>query len=258
MSFIDYLNAHPSFTNLPDLLNCHHSNPLGMSAVAQLIAIFVVVSALAAVNYMIRYRGRSNLYNCMYALYGLSLLMVYYYCFDGTLPQYNLVVGVEDYHPFIGWFCYPKLVGWPWALVNMCLLTFVIFQILAAGMQTVAELSVKAGMSMKDKPWKEWKVAVYILLVGVALIHLTIYVNRLNSSWMFFIVEMALLLFVIAKIVAESMRTRKVWLSFLIGLTALIGTQACLMLSIECLRGALFFFILLVALLTNAKARKKK
>lgn len=277
MSFVEYLNTNSPITNLPDLINLHHGNPLGISPLAQIIAIFVVVMVLAFFNYKIRYRDQSQYYPVLYALLGLSLVMIYYYCFQSTLPLqrmhgtvYSPTDGLNAMtgdvinpnaatggRPCIGWFCYPEIVGWPIAIVSLIVLAYVIFVLISACMQVAAQLSVEAHL-VEGKPWKEWKVAVFILLLGVLLTALLGFIGPRATTWTLFGFQIVLLLFVLYKIIADSIRCHNFWWGLLIGLTFYIGIVACMMLSLECLRGAIFFIVVLAAFLTNAKARKKK
>ena len=39
MSISEFISNNAPFTNLPDLFNIHHSNPLGIPVAAQLIAV---------------------------------------------------------------------------------------------------------------------------------------------------------------------------------------------------------------------------
>ncbi|MBR1517072.1 MAG: hypothetical protein IJ620_02880 [Bacteroidales bacterium] len=256
MSIIEYFNAHSPISNLPDLLNLHHSDPLGMGTVAMPVIIFVLTFVMAWVNNRIRRHGKSNLYNLLYGLLGATLVCVYYYCFQGNLPLHSFYDNVPA-HPVIGWFCQHDLVGWGVAIPCLLAMTFVIYNLLTACMQTVAQLSVEAKL-IEGKPWKEWKTAVYILLIGVLLIELSVFISYTLSTWMFVATQAALVIFVIYKIVADSRRCGSIKWGLLIGCTALVCIEACFMLSVECLSGAIFFIVILAAFLTQAKARKKK
>ena len=277
MSLIEYFNTNSPITNIPDLLGLHHANPLGISPLVQILSILIVVEVMAVINYRIRYKGNSNLYPALYALLGIVLLMVYYYCFQSTLPLqrthatlYAPTEGLSTMpadvlnpdatrggKPCIGWFCYPEIVGWPVAILSLVILSQVIFTILSACMQVAAQLSVEAKLT-EGKPWKEWKVAVYILLLGVLFTALAAFVGPRTTTWTLFGFQIVLFGVVIYKIVADSLRCHNLYWGLLIGLTFYIGIVACMMLSLECLRGAIFFVVVLFAVLTNAKARKKK
>ncbi len=58
-------------TNLPDLLGLHIGNPLGLSPLAMLIIIFVLVCTMTLFNHQVRYCGRDRLYPVLFTLFGL-------------------------------------------------------------------------------------------------------------------------------------------------------------------------------------------
>lgn len=74
-------------TNLPDLLGLHIGNPLGLSPLAMLIIILVLVCTMTLFNHQIRYRGGDRFYPVLYTLFGISLLAVFYYVFQSCLPS---------------------------------------------------------------------------------------------------------------------------------------------------------------------------
>lgn len=266
MSIIEYINSNSPITNLPDLLNLHHGNPLGVPVWMLWAAILILSASMFYVNILISYRDKQKLYPTLYTLLGLTLAVCYYYCFiDGSfLREGNHIEGVGfrstefDSQPFIGWFCMPGIVGWGEALISLVLLIFVIYSILSAVMQTVAELSVHAGMSMETKPWKEWKVAVFIMLVGALLTTASLISNAVVSSWMLLATTALLFAFIVYKIVMDTRRTKSFGWGLLIGLIYMVSIYLCFILSLECLRGCIFLIIVLAAFLTQAKARKKK
>lgn len=266
MGIVEYITTNSPITNLPKLLDMHHSNPLGLPVVAQLIIILVLAVAMFTVNQLISYRGKQKLYPVLYTLLGLTLVATYYYCFiDGSyLRSCSRIEGTGfisvDFEPqaIIGWFCMPGIVGWGTALISLVLITFVIYAILSATMQTVAELSVNGGMSMETKPWKEWKIAVFVMLIGTLATTAALFSNTKTSSWLLVVTEILLIGFVIYKIIADTRRTRGYGWGLLIGTIYFVAIQASMMLTLECLRGCVFFIILLAAFLTQAKARKKK
>jgi len=266
MVLSEFINSNAPITNLPELIGLHHSNPLGIPVLAQLIVIMVLAAVLFYVNIRISYHGKQKLYPTLYTLLGLTVLACLYYCFidtsflrTGTRIEGTGFQSVDfDPKPFIGWFCMPGIVGWGKALVSLTLMTFVIYSILSALMQTVAELSVNGGMSLEKKAWKEWKIAVFVMLIGALVTTVTLFSSFVTSSWMLIVTELLLVVFVIIKIIADSKRSRGFGWGLLIGLIYFIGIEACLMLTLECLRGCVFFIVLLAAFLTQAKARKKK
>lgn len=255
MSLVQFIHDNSPVTNLPDLLGWHHNNPLGISPLAQLIIIFVLVAVMEAFDYMIRHREKPQYYPVLYALLGVSVVAVFYYCFQNGLPL--LTDSVQENQPCIGWFCQPSIVGWPWAIVGLIALTFVIYSLLCAVMQVAAQLSVEAGL-IEDKPWKEWKWALFIVLLGCAVVGISYYFNQAVSSWAFLAFNVLLVAFVIFKIVYDCIRCRNIFWSLLIGLTFLIGITATYMLTLECLRGLIFLLVLFMVFFSRAKARKKK
>lgn len=266
MGLSEFISSNAPVANLPELFGMHHSNPLGLPVVAQLILIVVLAAAMFTVNQLISYRGKQKLYPTLYSLLGLTLVATYYYCFidasylrTGTCIEGTGFRSVDfDPHAFIGWFCMPNIVGWGKALVSLVLITFVTYAILSAVMQTVAELSVNGGMSLETKPWKEWKIAVFVMLIGALVTTASLYSSLVTSSWMLIVTEVLLIAIVIYKIIADSRRTHSIGWGLLIGFIYLVAIEACLMLTLECLRGCIFFIVLLAAFLTQAKARKKK
>jgi hypothetical protein len=266
MSFIEFISSNSPITNIPDLFNLHHSNPLSIPVAVQLALILLLSAAMFIVNIRISYHGKQKLYPALYTLLGLTLVACCYYCFidSSFLSESNHIEGTGfhsvEFEPkaFIGWFCMPGLVGWGKALISLALLTFVIYSILSAVMQTVAELSVHAGMSLETKPWKEWKVAVFLMLVGALLVTVTLFSNLVLSSWMLVATMLVLFVFVVCKIIVDSLRCKSFGWGLLIGLVYMVSIYLCLILTLECLRGCVFFIVLLAAFLTQAKARKKQ
>lgn len=259
MNFVDYIAENAPITNLPDLpgfISLQHDNPLGLPLWLQLAVILVLAEVMAFVNYRVRYKGASGLYPLLYTLFGVTVLACGYYCFQCTFPEYKVWDDIDP-RPFIGWFCMPSIVGWPLALLMLLLLTHVIYSILTALMQIVAQLSVEARYT-DNKPWKEWKAEVFIMLVGSLAVSVALFASYTASSWILVATELLIVLFIVCKIIADTVRSRRFGWSLLIGLIYLVGIEVCFMLSLECLRGCVFFIVVLAALLTQAKARKKK
>lgn len=256
MNFIEYVNSNSPITNLPDLFNLHHSNPLGISVWGQMIFILVVVTAMGIVNFFIRYRDKAKLYPALYTLLTISVIAIYYYCFQSGLRMYSFWPDVDP-RPIIGWFCQPKMVGTLPAAIGLIVLTYVIFILLSAIMQVAAQCSVEAKL-IEGKPWKEWKVLIFIILVGVLVVNVALFVSYVACSWALIALEVLIIAFIIYKIIADSLRCHNIGWGLAIGLPVLIGSNAALMLSLECLRGTVLYIVVLAAFLTQAKARKKK
>ena len=157
MSFVDYINQFTP-SNIPDLLNIHHNNPLGIPIIAQLLIIFVLVEVMGVFDYKIRNKGKSQYYPVLYVLLAVSLISIYYYCFQSVecfqaaIPKLKVI---EDPYA-IGWFCQHQIVGWGWVVVGVLALIHVIYTLLCAVMQVTAEMSVHANL-VEGKKWKEWK-----------------------------------------------------------------------------------------------------
>ncbi|MBQ2541810.1 MAG: hypothetical protein II554_00545 [Bacteroidales bacterium] len=152
MSFIERLNDSP-ITNIPELVNWHHSNPLGINPLGLLIFIFIIAAFMELVNFQIRYRDKAKFYPILYTLFGITLVSIYYYCFMADLPT------VDRYgeKPCIGWFCDYDVVGdWGLTILGLVGLVLVVYWMICAVMQVTAQMSVHAGLS-EGKKWKEWK-----------------------------------------------------------------------------------------------------
>ncbi|MCQ2283391.1 MAG: hypothetical protein MJZ57_00660 [Bacteroidales bacterium] len=255
MSIIDYLSANAPIYNLPDLMQLHHSNPLGIHPIAQLIFIFIVVEVMGFFNFKIRNRGKSQYYPVVSILLAVSLIAIYYYCFQSGLPAINETDALSK--SCIGWFCQHQIVGWGWAVVGVVLLVHVIYTLQCAIMQVTAEMSVHAGLS-EGKKWKEWKWAMLLALMGVAACGACYYAGAVAVSWALFISQAILFAFVIGKIIADGIRAKNFLWGIAIGLVFYIGLIAVIMMTIECMRGAAFFFVVILSVLASAKASKKQ
>lgn len=239
-------------TNLPDLLGFHIANPLGLTPLAMLIVISIVVFIMSGFNYEIRYRDGGRFYPMLYTLFGVSLVAVFYYVFQADLPT------IED-TPCIGWFCRSSLVGGVgWAIAGIILTTLVSFGLFIATMQIVAQLSVDAGMSLEEKRWKEWKWGLAIVLFGMAVTGISFEINRTVSGWALLVTALATVAFVIFKIVRDAIYCGKFLWALLIGLVFLLGTAASMTLFLEVVHACVYLIIFLVLFLSTAKARKKK
>lgn len=239
-------------TNLPDLLGLHICNPLGLSPLAMLIIIFVLVSTMTLFNHQIRYCGKDRFYPVLYTLFGLSLLAVFYYVFQANLPM------VEG-KPSIGWYCHDSLVGGiGWAILGIVLTTVASFGIFIATMQIVAQVSVEAGMSLEEKRWKEWKWGLAIVLLGVCISGITYEFSRSFSGWTMVITVALTVAFTIFKIVRDTMNCGNFFWALLIGVVFLLGTAASMTLFLDVIHACVYLVLFLAAFMAQAKARKKK
>lgn len=241
-----------TLTNLPDLLGLHFGNPLGLTPLAMLIIIFVVVGVMTYFNHQIRYRDGGRYYPVLYTLFGVSLVAVFYYVFQADLPK------IED-TACIGWHCRSSLVGGvAWAVVGIVLTSLVSFGLFIATMQIVAQVSVEAGMSLEEKRWKEWKWGLGIVLFGMAVTGIAFEINQNIGSWALLVTALATVAFVIFKIVRDTIYCHNFLWALLIGVVFLLGTAASMVLFLEVIHACVYLTIFLVAFLAMAKARKKK
>ena len=239
-------------TNLPDLLGLHICNPLGLSPLAMLIIIFVLVSTMTLFNHQIRYRDGARFYPVLYTLFGISLVVVFYYVFQANLPM-------VDGKPSIGWYCHASLVGGMfWAIMGIVLTTVVSFGLFIATMQIVAQVSVEAGMSLQEKRWKEWKWGLAIVLLGVCVTGITYEFTRPVAGWAMVVTAVLTVAFVIFKIVRDTIYCGNFLWALLIGLVFLLGTIASMALFLDVIHACVYLVVFLVAFLAQAKARKKK
>lgn len=246
------------YMNLPDLLGLHYGNPLGLPPLACLIIILVLVETMAVFNFFIRHRGKAQYYPVLYTLFGLSLLAVFYYCFLGSLPAMKF--GPEAGMPCIGWFCRKSIVGLGWAIAGVVLATHVAFTLLTAAMQITAQLSVEAGMTVEKKQWKEWKVGLFILMLGLSVAAICYAIKPMSQlAFIAMVVALALTVaFVLYKIVRDTVVTGRFLWALLIGLAFLLGALAAGMIITEVLHACIFVVVLVAVYLGGAKARKKK
>ncbi len=239
-------------TNLPDLLGLHIGNPLGVSPLAMLIIIFVLVCTMTLFNHQVRYCGKDRFYPALYTLFGVSLLAVFYYVFQADLPM-------VDGTPCIGWHCRALPAGGiGWAIVGIVLTTIVSFGIFIATMQIVAQVSVEAGMSLQEKRWKEWKWGLAIVLLGVCIAGITYEISRLVSGWTMVVTVVLTVAFTIFKIVRDTKNCGNFFWALLIGIVFLLGTAASMTLFLDVIHACVYLVLFLAAFMAQAKARKKK
>lgn len=250
------LSGTTPITNIPELLGLHHSNPIGINPLALLIFIFIVAAVMEFVNFKIRRRGKSNLYPTLYALFGVAVVSIYYYCFMDGLPIAKMMTGYED-KPCIGWFCHTDAVG-AWGYLGLLGLISVVYWMICAVMQVTAQMSVHAGLS-EGKKWKEWKWGTIVALVGLtaSVVAYIAHASAATCSWILFASQLLMIVFCLIKLVADCVRGKNAW-GVAISLVFYLGIVSVIMLSIECMYGAIFFFVALLGMFATAKARKKK
>ena len=241
-----------NLTNLPDLLGLHICNPLGLSPLAMLVIIFVLVSTMTLFNHQIRYRDGARFYPALYTLFGVSLLAVFYYIFQADLPMF-------EGKSCIGWHCHASLTGGMfWAIVGIALTTVVSFGIFIATMQIVAQVSVEAGMSLQEKRWKEWKWGLGIVLLGICVAGITYEFNRPVAGWAIVITAVLTVAFTLFKIVRDTINCGNFLWALLIGLVFILGTAASMSLFLDVIHACVYLVVFLAAFMAQAKARNKK
>lgn len=250
MGISEYIASRLPIFNLPDLLNVHHDNPLGLDPIIQLVVILFSVSVMAYFNFLIRYRDKQQYYPLLYILFGFSIIFILYYSFQSCLP-------IVNGDPCVGWFCRAEIVGIGWTIVNVILLMFVVYSLLCAVMQIVAQLSVEAKM-IEGKKWKEWKIALGLFLLGITVVCTTQYINLTIPAWALIATSAALLIFCLVKIVLDSARCHNILWGSLIGITYYVGIMSIMLLTIEVLCAIPPVAVPLIVILSLAKARKKK
>lgn len=255
MSLSDYIVSHQPISNIPSLLGLHHDNPLGVHPLVPLCIILLLAVAIHIVNYHIRHRGADKLYPTLYALLGASVLVSFYYCFMGDLPLFY-DKDVQASEICVGWFCQHDNVGYFWSIVGVLLLTYTVTIMINALMQTMAQLSVDAGYA-DNKPWKEWKWALGIMLLGASAAAIADSFNPVVASWIILCMETILTFFIIGKTVADCIRSHKVGYSILMGVVFFLTFLVITMFTIEALEGYIYILLFLVFIFSSSKARKK-
>lgn len=258
MSLIDTIAGNSPITNIVDLLGLHHSNPLGIAPLWQLIFIAVVTLVMEYFLHQIRWHQKPQYYPVLYSMLGVIILGLYYYCFQSGLPTYNDVLHGGEYTS-ICWFCNHEIVGWGWAVVGIVLLIAISYIILCAIQQACAQITMEANPELlASKPWKELKLGVYVAMLPVLLVCIGLQVGMVATSWMFLAGSLALLAFVIVKIILDTKRTHSFLWGAFINLTFLVGIIPVCILSVGLIECAWAYIIAILALFTGAKARKKE
>lgn len=263
MSIAQYIAENNPILNVPDLFNLYHSNPLGINPIVQLIFIFLVVEVMGVFNYQIRYKNKMQFYPVLYSLLAVAEFSIYYYCFQsglGSYGEYQITnAGTSVSKPIIAWFCSPSIVGWGVAIPCTIALIHVTYTLMSAVMQTAAQLTVEAKM-IEGKKWKEWKAFMLLMMLGVLVIGVCSYIPDFNiiASWTILITLILMTVFVIVKMVLDTIRSHSFKWGFFIGLTFWIGSIAAFILILDCFRGLVILLVFFMAFFSRIKARKKK
>jgi len=251
----EYINANAPMTNLPELLNIHHGNPLGLHPIAIPIFLLVLSIVMHVTTHRIYYKDKRNLYPLLYTLVGLSAVSIYYYCFSSDLPLFE-DIDLHRKEICIGWFCQRSIVGIGWSMLGELMLTYIVYCFMTAVMQVVAHLSDTMGM--EENQWLEWQYVIFIMLLGAAIAGLLDEFAPIAGVWVMVGYQVLMLLLTIIKTIIDIVRTHNVGRSLLIAATFFVGIEAVTMLAIECIEGYIYVFIPVVCIFATVSIRYKK
>lgn len=251
----EYINANAPMSNIPELLNLHHNNPLGLHPIVIPILLLVLAVAMRIVNTVIYKKERCELYPWLYAMWWFSMVAAYYYCFSGDLPLFEDVdLGRKEI--CIGWFCQRQVVGVGWSIVGVVLLSYVAYSMFNTFLHIIAHQSDRMGLN--EKQWREWNWIIATMLLGASAAGIADDTAPITGIWIMLGYHAAVFLMVLVKLVADTVRTRLFWRCLLSALCFLVVFEAITMLAIECIEGYIYLFLPIVALFVSADAHYKK
>lgn len=251
----DYINANAPMSNIPELLNLHHSNPLGLHPIAIPILLLVLAVAMRVVTLIINKNEHRNLYPLLYSLWWLSVAATYYYCFSGDLPLFEDVdLGRKEI--CIGWFCQRQVVGLGWSLLGVALLSYTAYSMFNVFLHIIAHQSDRMGLG--EKQWREWNWIIVVMLLGASAAGIADDFAPITGIWIMIAYHVVVFLMVLMKLVSDIVRTHLFWRCLLSATCFLIVFEAVTMLAIECIEGCIYLFVPVVALFASADARYTK
>lgn len=251
----DYINANAPMSNIPELLNLHHSNPLGLHPIAIPILLLVLAVAMRVVTLIINKNEHRNLYPLLYSLWWLSVAATYYYCFSGDLPLFEDVdLGRKEM--CIGWFCQRQVVGLVWSLLGVALLSYTAYSMFNVFLHIIAHQSDRMGLG--EKQWREWNWIIVVMLLGASAAGIADDFAPITGIWIMIAYHVVVFLMVLVKLVSDIVRTHLFWRCLLSATCFLVVFEAVTMLAIECIEGCIYLFVPVVALFASADARYKK
>ncbi len=251
----DYINAHAPMTNLPELLNLHHGNPLGLHPIVIPILLLLLAVGLHTVTHYAFHKDRRDLYPLLYTLVGIGVVATYYYCFSGDLPLFE-DQSLHHSEICIGWFCQGQIVGLGWSLLGVALLTYTVFFLLDGLMQVLAQLSDSTGM--EENAWREWGWIVLAGLIGAAVTGVADDFSPITGVWLMIACQLIVFVMTAIKLGADTVRTKKFGRCLPTAVCFLVGFEAVMMLAIECIEGFIYIFIPVLGVLTAVDFRYKK
>lgn len=251
----DYINANAPMTNLPELIDLHHGNPLGLHPIAIPILLLVLAVIMRVVSILVYKKERRNLYPLLYSLLWLSVAATYYYCFSGDLPLYvDEDLGRTEI--CVGWFCQRQVIGVGWSLLGVALLSYVTYCMLNVLLHVIAHQSDR--LNLGEKQWREWSWIIAAMLFGASAAGVADDFVPIVGIWIMIAYHVVVVLMTVAKMIIDTMRTRCFGRCLLSAVCFLVVFEAITMLAIECIEGYIYLFLPIVGLFASADYRYKK
>lgn len=251
----DYIKANAPMSNIPELLNLHHSNPLGLHPIVVPVLLLVLAVAMRIVNTVIYKKERCELYPWLYAMWWFSMVAAYYYCFSGDLPLFE-DVDLGRTEICIGWFCQRQVVGLGWSLLGVALLSYTAYSMFNVFLHIIAHQSDRMGLT--EKQWREWNWIIVVMLLGASVAGIADDFAPITGVWIMIAYHVVVFLMVLAKLVVDTVRTHLFWRCLLSAVCFLVVFEAVTMLAIECIEGYIYLFLPIVGLFVSADAHYKK
>ncbi|MCR5445292.1 MAG: hypothetical protein K6E96_06390 [Bacteroidales bacterium] len=251
----DYINTNAPMSNIPELLNLHHNNPLGLHPIVIPILLLVLAVAMRIVTLIINKKERRGLYPLLYTLWWVAVAATYYYCFSVDLPLFE-DVDLGRTEICVGWFCQSQVVGLGWSLVGVTLLSFVAYNMFNILLHVIAHQSDRMGLG--EKQWREWNWIIVTMLLGASAAGIADNFIPITGVWIMIAYHVVVFLMVLVKLVVDTMRTHLFHRCLLSAVCFLVVFEAVTMLAIECIEGCIYLFLPIVGLFVSADARYKK
>ena len=251
-SLSEYIKTNAPMTNIPELLNLHHNNPLGLHPLVIPVFLLLLAIVMQITTHLIRSKDRRGLYPLLYTIVGLAVVSTYYYCFSNDLPLFE-DWQLEKKEISIGWFCQRAIVGTGWAMLGEVMLAYIVYFFMSALLLVVARIS--DTMQIEEKQWKEWRYVFFVMLFGASVAGVADEFAPITGIWIMIVYQLIMIIMIVAKMIIDITRTKKVGRCLLTSVIFFIGIEAVTMLSIECIEGYIYVFLPVVALLSMADFR---
>lgn len=251
----DYINTNAPMSNIPELLNLHHNNPLGLHPIVIPILLLVLAAAMRIVYFIIYKKERRGLYPLLYTLWWVAVAATYYYCFSVDLPLFE-DVDLGRTEICVGWFCQSQVVGLGWSLIGVTLLSFVAYNMFNILLHVIAHQSDRMGLG--EKQWREWNWIIVTMLLGASAAGIADDFIPITGVWIMIAYHVVVFLMVLVKLVVDTVRTHLFHRCLLSAVCFLVVFEAITMLAIECIEGYIYLFLPIVGLFVSADAHYKK